>query len=123
LLKILVLPLLAVWVPAFKIAPMMIQWRNNRWLRRYYARLRDAETSLVTATRPNDLRDAISALEALRGEVQARARKLPLPQQRDIYHWRLHVALILNEATDRLGRIEAQDRDAGGRSVAAEPRQ
>ena len=123
LLKILVLPLLAVWVPALKIAPMIIQWRNNRWLRRYYARLRDAETSLVTAARPNELRDAISALEALRGEVQARARKLPLPQQRDIYHWRLHVALILNEATHRLGHIEAEDRDAAGRSVAAESRQ
>jgi uncharacterized protein len=107
LLKILVLPLLAVWLPALKLTPMIMQWRNGRWLRRYYARLRDAETSLMTATGPDELRDAISALRTLRGEVQGRARTLPLPQQRDIYHWRLHVALILNEATERLDRLEA----------------
>lgn len=31
----------------------------------------------------------------------------PLQQQQDIYQWRLHVSLILNEAVERLGRMEA----------------
>ena len=35
------------------------------------------------------------------------SRKLPLQQQQDVYHWRLHVQLILNEATERLARMEA----------------
>ncbi|HXJ84075.1 MAG TPA: TAXI family TRAP transporter solute-binding subunit [Candidatus Methylomirabilis sp.] len=108
LLKLLVLPLLAVWVPALKIAPMIVEWRNNRWLRRYYARLRDAETTVATAHEPDELRAAISALEALRMEVQARARTLPVQRQRDVYHWRLHVSLILNEAIERLGHMEAK---------------
>jgi TRAP-type uncharacterized transport system substrate-binding protein len=107
LLKILVLPLLAVWVPALKVAPMIIQWRSNRRLRRLYARLRDVETTLVTARKPAELRDGITALEALRGEVETVARTLPVPQQRDVYHWRLHVSLILTEATERLARMEA----------------
>ena len=79
---------------------------KNRGLR-YHARLRDVEDRLATARWPNELRDSINELEALRGEVQALSRKLPLQQQQDVYHWRLHVSLILNEAVDRLGRMEA----------------
>jgi hypothetical protein len=87
---------------------MIAAWRKNRWLKRYYARLRDVEDRLATARWPNELRDAINELEALRGEVQTLSRKLPLQQQQDVYHWRLHVSLILNEATERLGTMEAQ---------------
>ena len=50
--------------------------------------------------------EGINELEALRGEVQAVSRRLPLQQQQDIYHWRLHVQLILNEALERLSRME-----------------
>lgn len=107
LLKLLLLPLVAVWVPLLRVAPMLAEWRKNRWLKRYYARLRDVENRLATAQGPDDLRDGIGELEALRGEVQAVSRKLPLQQQQDVYHWRLHVSLILNEATERLGRMEA----------------
>lgn len=108
LLKLLILPLVAVWVPLLRIAPMIAAWRKNRWLKRYYARLRDVEDRLASARWPNELRDAINELEALRGEVHALSRKLPPQQQQDVYHWRLHVSLILNEATDRLGTMETQ---------------
>ena len=107
LLKLLILPLVAIWVPLLRIAPMIAAWRKNRWLKRYYARLRDVEDKLATARWPNELRDGINELEALRGEVQAVSGKLPLQQQQDVYHWRLHVSLILTEAVERLGRLEA----------------
>lgn len=107
LLKILVLPLVAVWVPLLRIAPMVAAWRKNRWLKRYYARLRDVEERLATARWPNELRDSINEIEALRAEVQGLSGKLPPQQQQDVYHWRLHVSMILNEATERLGRLEA----------------
>ena len=107
LLKLLLLPLLAVWLPLLRLAPMIASWRKGRWLKRYYARLRDVEGKLATARWPNELREGINELESLRGEVQAVSRKLPLQQQQDIYHWRLHVQLILNEALERLGRMEA----------------
>ena len=107
LLKLLVLPLVAIWVPLLRIAPMITVWRKNRWLKRYYARLRDVEGKLATAQAPNELREGINELEALRGEVQAVSSKLPPQQQQDVYHWRLHVSMILNEAVDRLGRMEA----------------
>ena len=106
LLKLLLLPLLAVWLPLLRLAPMIASWRKGRWLKRYYARLRDVEGRLATAQQPAELREGITELEALRREVQAVSRKLPLQQQQDIYHWRLHVQLILNEALERLGRME-----------------
>jgi hypothetical protein len=81
--------------------------------REYQKRLRtqglrvEVEDKLATARWPNELRDGINELEALRGEVQAVSGKLPLQQQQDVYHWRLHVSLILNEAVERLNRMEA----------------
>jgi hypothetical protein len=69
--------------------------------------LRTVETRLATAQWPNELRDGINDLEALPGEVQALSRKVPLQQQQDMYHWRLHVSPLLNEAVARLDRMEA----------------
>jgi len=106
LLKLLLLPLLAVWLPLLRLAPLIAAWRKGRWLKRYYARLRDVEGRLATARWPDELREGINELEALRGEVQVVSRRLPLQQQQDIYHWRLHVQLILNEALERLSRME-----------------
>ncbi len=108
LAKILILPLVAIWIPLLRLAPIIANWRKQRWLKRYYARLRDVENRLATAHWPNELRDGINDLEALRGEVQALSRKLPLQHQQDIYHWRLHVSLILNEAVARLDRMEGK---------------
>jgi TRAP transporter TAXI family solute receptor len=107
LAKILLLPLVAIWVPALRLAPMIANWRKQRWIKRYYSRLRDVEKRLATAHEPNELRDSITELEALREEVQTLSRKLPLQQQQDVYHWRLHVSLILGEAVARLDRMEA----------------
>ena len=107
LLKLLILPLVA-GIPLLRVAPMITTWRKQRWLKRYYDRLRKVEDHLATARWPNELREGINELEALRGEVQVVARKLPLQQQQDVYHWRLHVALILNEAVERLKGMEAE---------------
>jgi uncharacterized protein len=107
LLKLLLLPILAVWFPLLRLAPLVAAWRRGRWLKRYYTRLRDVEGKIATAQEPSELRKAINELEALSGEVQAVSSKLPPQQQQDVYHWRLHVQLILNEATERLGRMES----------------
>jgi TRAP transporter TAXI family solute receptor len=107
LAKLLLLPLVAIWVPALRLAPMIANWRKQRWIKRYYAKLRDVERRLATAHWPNELRDGITELEALREEVQTLSRKMPLQQQQDVYHWRLHVSLILTEAVARLDRMEA----------------
>jgi hypothetical protein len=52
------------------------------------------------------LREGIGRLEQLRTQIEGLARKLSLPHQRDVYHARLHVSLVLAEARDRLERLE-----------------
>lgn len=105
--RVILLPLLAVWLPLFKILPWLLRWRGNRILERHYALLRDAEAVVASAGRPEALREGIARLEALRGQIEGLARRLSLPHQRDVYHCRLHVSLVLTEARDRLRRLEA----------------
>jgi len=104
--RLILLPLLAIWLPLFKILPWLIRWRGNRILERHYALLRDAEAVVASAGRPEPLREGIARLEALRGQIEGLARRLSLQHQRDVYHCRLHVSLVLTEARDRLRRLE-----------------
>lgn len=106
-LRLLVLPLLAIWVPLFKILPWLLRWRGNRVLERHYALLRDVEAAVAAAPGPEALRREVTRLESLRTQVEGLTRSLSLPHQRDVYHCRLHVALALEEARARLGRSEA----------------
>lgn len=106
-LRVLLLPLVAVWVPLFKILPWLLRWRGSRVLEHHYAQLRDAEAALAAATGPEALRQGVARIETLRGQTEGLARRLGLQHQRDVYHCRLHVALVLTEARDRLARMEA----------------
>jgi TRAP-type uncharacterized transport system substrate-binding protein len=107
-LKLLVLPLIAVWVPFLKVLPMIYTWRVNRLLHRHYAALRDVESEIGQCDDPAQLRERLQALERLRAEMEGLARKVPAAQQRDLYQWRLHVSLVRTEALDRLQRLEAK---------------
>jgi TRAP transporter TAXI family solute receptor len=105
-LRLVLLPLVAVWLPLFKILPWLIRWRGNRLLERQDAALRDTEAAIAAEGRPEPLRESITRLEALRRQTEDLARRLPLQHQRDVYHCRVHVSLALAEARDRLRRLE-----------------
>jgi TRAP transporter TAXI family solute receptor len=105
-LRLVLLPLVAVWVPLFKILPWVLRWRGNRVLERHYAILRDVEAGIAGATDPEGLRDRITRLEALRGQLEGLSRRLSLQHQRDVYHCRVHVSVVLTEARDRLRQLE-----------------
>ncbi|HZP36464.1 MAG TPA: TAXI family TRAP transporter solute-binding subunit [Methylomirabilota bacterium] len=105
-LRVILLPLLAVWVPLFKILPWVLRWRGNRIVERHYALLREAEAAIIDASDPAALRAGIARVEGLRAQLEQLARRLPLQHQRDVYHCRVHVSLVLAEARDRLRRLE-----------------
>jgi len=101
-LRLILLPLVAVWVPLFGVLPILLNWRGNRVLEQLYAALRDAEAEVATAKGEAALRDVIDRIQALRARIEALAQRLPLKHQRDLYHCRLHVSLVLAEARERL---------------------
>jgi TRAP transporter TAXI family solute receptor len=107
--RILLLPLLAVWIPFLKILPMIYNFRVNSLLKRHYAALREVESAITNADNPADLRDRLEVLEHLRTEMEGLSRKVPAKFQRDVYHWRLHISLVRNEALERLARMEKEE--------------
>jgi TRAP transporter TAXI family solute receptor len=109
-LKIFVLPLILVWVPAFKVLPALYQMRINTLLKRHYSELREVETGLVQATTPEELRERLHELDTLRKDMEQISRKVPGLYQREVYHWRLHISLVRNEALERLERMESRAR-------------
>jgi hypothetical protein len=117
-LRVLLLPLIAIWVPLFKILPWLLRWRGNRMLERHYALLRDAEAAVASASGPEALRQEVTRLESLRGQIEGLARRLSLQHQRDVYHCRLHVALALEEARARLEGAEKGSSASLGPSAA-----
>jgi hypothetical protein len=105
-LRLLLLPLVAIWVPLFKVLPWLLRWRGNHILEKQYALLRDLEGAIADASGAQALREGVARLETLRAQIEALPRRLGLQHQRDVYHCRLHVALVLTEARDRLNRLE-----------------
>ena len=115
-LRVLLLPLIAVWVPLFRILPWLLRRRGDRILEQHYARMRDVEGAIAEATDAQALRDGIRRLEDLHAQIEALPRRLGLSHQRDVYHCRVHVALVLAQAHARLQRLEG-----GGDRAAVSP--
>ncbi|MHC4401752.1 MAG: TAXI family TRAP transporter solute-binding subunit [Planctomycetota bacterium] len=103
--QFLIIPALTLWIPFFKILPLLYRLRVASLLKRHYAALRHVETGIERAGSSSELRDAIQALETLRDDMERLSRKIPSYYQRDVYHWRLHVSMVQDEARERIQQI------------------
>lgn len=103
--QLLLLPIITVLVPLWRLLPALSAYRINRILKRKYSALREAENRIDASNDAPALRAALDRLDALRTELESLSRKLPAHLQRDIYNWRLHVAMVRTEAEDRLKRM------------------
>ena len=100
--QFLIIPLLTLWIPFFKILPLLYRYRIGTLLKKHYAALRDVETGIERAESHDDLREAIAVLETLRNDMERLSRKIPAYYQQDVYQWRLHVSMVQDEAQKRL---------------------
>jgi TRAP-type uncharacterized transport system substrate-binding protein len=107
-LRIFILPLLAVWLPFMKILPMIYNMRVNSLLKRHYAALREAETALLQAKTPEELRQRLNELEHLQTDMEKLSQKVPGRLQSNVYNWRVHVGLVRSEALARLARMQSE---------------
>ncbi len=103
--QLLLLPIVTVLVPLWRLYPAIYSYRINRLLKRKYTALREIENQINACDDPATLQKALDRLDALRTELEALSRKLPAYLQRDIYHWRLHVAMVRTEGQYRLQRL------------------
>jgi hypothetical protein len=103
-LKVLLLPLLALLLPLFRVAPQLYQWRVRSRVYRWYAAVREIDMALSSENA--DLASLRARLRALESDVASVS--VPLAYTGEQYHLRLHVHL-LREELDRREQRPATD--------------
>jgi len=89
---ILVLPLLTVMFPLFKIAPPTYHWRIKRRINRYYLSLREVERQLAGHRSDAELEELSGAVRSL--DAAAARTTVPITYMNDLYHLRRHIAMV-----------------------------
>jgi uncharacterized protein len=91
-LKILVLPLLALLLPLFKIAPPLYTWRIRSKIYKWYAAVREVESSIKEDKVSGDAASLINRLSEL--DRQVASVSVPLSYAAELYHLRLHIRFL-----------------------------
>ncbi len=91
-LKILVLPLLALLLPLFKVAPPLYTWRIRSKIYRWYAAVREVESSIQEEKVSGDAASLIKRLSEL--DRQVASVSVPLSYTAELYHLRLHIRFL-----------------------------
>lgn len=91
-LKILVLPLLALLLPLFKVAPPLYTWRIRSKIYRWYAAVREVESSIQEEKVSSDAASLINRLSEL--DRQVASVSVPLSYTAELYHLRLHIRFL-----------------------------
>ncbi|NLD14702.1 MAG: C4-dicarboxylate ABC transporter substrate-binding protein [Gammaproteobacteria bacterium] len=99
---ILVIPLLVVLFPLFKIAGPVYRWRIRARIYRWYKYLRDVDKKFGKHTQPEQLDDEIRQLEALQNELAK--VEVPLSYTHELYELHLHVRFVIR----RLQELQTQ---------------
>jgi hypothetical protein len=99
-LKVLLLPLVALVLPLFRIAPPLYQWRVRSRVYRWYAAVRDID--LAISSEEADLASLRRRLHALESDVSSMS--VPLAYTGEQYHLRLHIHLLQEELDRRQSR-------------------
>jgi TRAP transporter TAXI family solute receptor len=118
-MKIMLLPLLALLFPLFKILPPAYRWRIRRKIFRWYREVQAADLALGESQSAEALDRILAQLDAAEHEV--RRMEIPLGYSDAHYHLRLHVDMVRAKvlaAKDKLAPAEA----AGALNVDAKAR-
>lgn len=90
---VLVIPLLVLLFPLFKIAGPIYRWRIRARIYRWYKYLRDVDKQLSSDTLPAQVDDEIKRLKALQDELTK--VEVPLAYTNELYELHLHVRYVL----------------------------
>ncbi len=105
-LKLLLIPILTVLLPALKIMPKLVATGAKIILKKHYKELEQFEERCQQAKTPDELRQVLKEVDSLREKLAPLSSKLPAQYQPDLYHWRLHLSLVSDENNKRLRQME-----------------
>ncbi len=104
-LAILIIPLLTVIIPLFRIAPAALQWSVRRRIFRWYRQIRVIDEEIVAGGVPRArLESHLALLERLDQDVSA--TEVPLSYMEEFYNLRLHIAYMRQRVKDALAEAE-----------------
>ncbi len=101
-LKIMLLPLVALAYPLFKVIVPAYDWRMRSRINRWYKTLQALEHHLEAGATPEELRGHLAALETL--EHQVRRQIVPVAYGNDLYSLRGHILMLREELRRLLDR-------------------
>ncbi len=101
-LKIMLLPLIGLLLPFFKVFPPLYRWRVRRKIYRWYSELREVDPQLV-AIRKEDVKKHLQKLDSIEEEVTRVS--VPLSYADEVYNLRLHIDIVRRALADH-GKAE-----------------
>jgi len=101
-MKIMLVPLLALLLPMFKIMPPLYRWRMRSRVFRWYNQLEILDMALINDpdTDINVLRDKLNSLD-----MEVRAIKVPLSFSDQLYHLRQHIDFVRRHVEQDYARM------------------
>ncbi len=96
--KIMILPLLGLLLPLFKIVPPLYRWRMRARIYRWYEELQEVDRKVLTAS----VKERAAYLEKL-DELEREVREVvvPLSFAYQLYHLRLHIDFVRGKLRER----------------------
>ena len=91
-MKIMLIPLLTLLIPLFKIMPPTYRWQARKKVYRWYRELRDLDVEHPEQLTADALQNSIRMLDAI--EEEARKVTVPLSYSDELYNLRLHIDLV-----------------------------
>ena len=90
--KVLLLPLVVLLLPFFKVMPPIYQWRVRRRIYRWYAQLEAIDPEVNKDFAPENIDSHLALLDDLEDKVAN--IHMPLAHTDSLYHFRLHIDLL-----------------------------
>ncbi|HEY5933711.1 MAG TPA: TAXI family TRAP transporter solute-binding subunit [Kofleriaceae bacterium] len=107
-LALILIPLLAVMIPALRVLPAIINWRVKQIIKRHYEELSEVEGRMRTAKTAEELEQAIEASETIEDAMKKFSRRVPGTSLDRLYMWRMHINMVQAEALARLRELRGE---------------
>lgn len=102
---LILIPVLAVLIPVFRLLPAFINWRVRQIIKRHYVSLAEVEARMRAATTAKELEAAIEASEQIEDDMKRYSKRVPGTSLDRLYLWRSHINMVQAEALARLREL------------------
>jgi hypothetical protein len=103
----LLLPLVAVVLPIFKIMPLIYRWRMRSKIYRWYSKLRAFDPERHKQEGTERLQDYLVRLEGIEEKVSYIS--VPLSFSEELYHLRMHIDMLRGKLKQMIENQENPD--------------